>query len=57
MEGGWWEGRVDEKLGWFPCVFTKELDEGERRILFCSCHVDSVSRDATQILVLLIFEK
>ncbi|XP_065198708.1 rho guanine nucleotide exchange factor 7-like [Sycon ciliatum] len=27
MEGGWWEGRVDDKLGWFPCAYTKEMDK------------------------------
>lgn len=23
-EGGWWEGTLDEKTGWFPCNYVKE---------------------------------
>lgn len=24
-EGDWWEGTIDEKTGWFPCNYVKEL--------------------------------
>lgn len=23
-EGGWWEGTLDDKTGWFPSNYTKE---------------------------------
>jgi len=29
IEGGWWEGTLDEKTGWFPSNFVKEVKQGE----------------------------
>lgn len=27
-EGGWWEGTLKEKTGWFPCNYVKECKSG-----------------------------
>ncbi|KAK2145461.1 hypothetical protein LSH36_680g01023 [Paralvinella palmiformis] len=30
IEGGWWEGTLDEKTGWFPSNFVKEVKQDAR---------------------------
>ncbi|XP_023336754.1 rho guanine nucleotide exchange factor 7 isoform X2 [Eurytemora carolleeae] len=27
LEGGWWEGTLDGKTGWFPCNYVEEISE------------------------------
>lgn len=28
MDGGWWEGTLNGKTGWFPSNYVKELKSG-----------------------------
>lgn len=29
VEGGWWEGTLNGKTGWFPSNYVKEVKAGE----------------------------
>ena len=29
VEGGWWEGTLNGKTGWFPSNYTKEIKAGK----------------------------
>lgn len=38
MDGGWWEGTLNGKTGWFPSNYVKELKAGMYfSILIASC--------------------
>lgn len=34
VEGGWWEGTLNGKTGWFPNNYTKEIKSGKGRQIF-----------------------